>query len=157
MTTASPRLGAPGPSTKFVFNPFTGNLDIAGQATYIETDDGGTWVDLSNYATIEYVDEQDQLLQDQIDVLGFTDQEIKDDLEQEIFDRKQGDILLQENIDAEEAARIAGDAFLSDRIDNLVIEAGGVQSISCDAPIVKGGTNNEPIISLDLQVLNELP
>lgn len=138
MTNRQPRL-SPGSSTKFAFNPFTGNLDIAGLATYVESDGEGVWVDLSDYATIDYVDKCDQLLQDQIDALNFADTELRDDLDQEIADR------------------IAGDAALNERIDNLVIEAGGVQSLTTQAPITNLGTNAEPIIGMDLRSLSELP
>jgi len=138
MTPRQPRL-SPGSSTKFAFNPFTGNLDIAGLATYVESDGEGVWVDLSDYATIDYVDKCDQLLQDQIDALGYADTELRDDLDQEIADR------------------IAGDAALNQRIDDLVIEAGGVQSLTTEAPITNLGTNAEPIIGMDLRSLSELP
>ena len=136
----------------FVFNPFTGNLDVAGQASF----DG----DLTSYEKKVDSEARDQNLQDQID--AFEGDPLDDaPSDGSTYGRKDGawEAITAGSGDVEEAPK---DGTPYSRQDGTWVSAGGgnpsdgaIDTITVTSPLTKTGALSDPVLGIDLSAYAE--
>ena len=136
----------------YVFNPFTGNLDVAEQVTF----DG----DLTSYEKKIDSEARDQNLQDQIDAF---DGDALDDAPSDgsTYGRKDGawEAITAGSGDVEEAPK---DGTPYSRQDGTWVSAGGgnpsdgaIETITVTSPLTKTGALSDPVLGIDLSAYAE--
>ena len=136
----------------YVFNPFTGNLDVAEQVTF----DG----DLTSYEKKIDSEARDQNLQDQID--AFEGDPLDDaPSDGSTYGRKDGawEAITAGSGDVEEAPK---DGTPYSRQDGTWVSAGGgnpsdgaIETITVTSPLTKTGALSDPVLGIDLSAYAE--
>ena len=136
----------------YVFNPFTGNLDVAEQVTF----DG----DLTSYEKKIDSEARDQNLQDQID--AFEGDPLDDaPSDGSTYGRKDGawEAITAGSGDVEEAPK---DGTPYSRQDGTWVSAGGdnpsdgaINTITVTSPLTKTGALSDPVLGIDLSAYAE--